>query len=46
MAEQEIVPQSGLAAFWEFNGEPDRDGNFVDRIAGMLMHLKRVRVWE
>jgi hypothetical protein len=46
MAERERLPQNGLAAFWEFRGEPDREGNYVDQVKGMMMHLKMVRVWE
>lgn len=46
MVGRENGSQTGLVAVWEFDGEPDQEGNYVDRVAGMLMHVKWVRVWE
>lgn len=41
-----ILPTDGLAASWQLDRPPDRDGNFTDAVRGRLLHVKRVRSWE
>ncbi len=43
---EDAIPRKGLVASWPLERLPDRDNNFLDEIAGHLLHIKQVRSWE
>jgi hypothetical protein len=43
---RKAVPQNGLAASWLLDDFPDGNNNFIDRIHGAQLHLKKVKAWE